>query len=145
MRIPRLRASPRHGGAERCCRYTYTRIRRGGAPSGAAGFIANNQEVKTFHYVRLFTLFNMEMSPVFPFCVPVTAGIVFVFMGNPKISTKCESPIIGGDSACPPRTAPALCDGVVVPSLELSLQWGAPKRWERKHCRSPQGVRMIDG
>jgi len=24
------------------------------------------------------------MSPVFPFCVPVAAGIVFVFMGNPQ-------------------------------------------------------------
>ena len=24
-------------------------------------------------------------------------------MGNPKISTNCESPIIGGDSACPPE------------------------------------------
>ena len=25
------------------------------------------------------------------------------FMGNPKISTNCESPGIGGDSACPPE------------------------------------------
>ena len=24
-------------------------------------------------------------------------------MGNPKISTNCESPVIGGDSACPPE------------------------------------------
>ena len=23
-------------------------------------------------------------------------------MGNPKISTNCESPVIGGDRACPP-------------------------------------------
>gem|GEM_PF-3447112 len=29
----------------------------------------------------------MEMLLVFPFCVPVAAGIVFVFMGKPKIST----------------------------------------------------------
>jgi len=48
-----------------------------------------------------------------------------IFMGNPKISINCESPIIGGDSACPPpKTAPVLCDGVVVPSRELSLQRG---------------------
>ncbi len=33
----------------------------------------------------------MEMSPVFPFCVPVAAGIVFVFMGNPL---KSRYPIV---------------------------------------------------
>ncbi len=60
-RNTRLRASPRHGGAVRYLQiYLPTLIRRGGAPSGAAGFIANNQEVKTFHYVRLSTLFLWE-------------------------------------------------------------------------------------
>jgi len=24
-------------------------------------------------------------------------------MGNPEFSTNCESPVIGGDSACPPE------------------------------------------
>ncbi len=39
MRVPRLRASPRHGGA-RTVFYLYVMIRRGGVPSGAAAFIA---------------------------------------------------------------------------------------------------------
>jgi hypothetical protein len=33
--------------------------------------------------MRINQDFNMGMSPVFPFCVPVAAGIVFVFMVNP--------------------------------------------------------------
>jgi len=57
----------------------------------------------------------MEMSPVFPFCVPVTAGIVFVFMGNPNISTKLRiSYYRRGQYLSPPLTVPALCDGVVI-------------------------------
>ena len=47
-RNPRLRASPGHGGE--CGVYRYivqTLIRRGGAPSGEAGFIVNNYEGKT--------------------------------------------------------------------------------------------------
>ncbi len=52
-------------------------------------------------------------------------------MGNFKISTNCESPGIGGDSACPSRTAPELCDGVVLHSLELSNPEGMPQRWGR--------------
>ena len=40
MRVPRLRASPRHGGARNFSAFLLRyRIRRGGAPSGAAGFI----------------------------------------------------------------------------------------------------------
>jgi len=45
----------------------------------------------------------MEMSLVFPFCVPVAAGIVCVFMGNPVVSPRCKAPIYGGDRACPPK------------------------------------------
>jgi len=34
----------------------------------------------------------------------VAYGIMSVFKGNPKISTNCESPVIGADSACHPET-----------------------------------------
>ena len=40
MRIPRLGASPRHGGARKIPSYFYeSSIRRGGVPSGAVEFI----------------------------------------------------------------------------------------------------------
>ena len=46
MMASRLRASPRHGGAVRCLPICLPAlIRCGGAPSGAAGFIASNQEL----------------------------------------------------------------------------------------------------
>jgi hypothetical protein len=38
-----------------------------------------------------------------------------------------------------PRTAPSLCDGVVVPSPELSLQWGCHSGGGGDiTCRSPK-------
>jgi len=44
--VPRLRASPRHGGQCGVLQiYLQILIRRGGPQSGAAGFIANNLEV----------------------------------------------------------------------------------------------------
>ncbi len=66
MRAPRLRASPRHGGAVRCLQICIqTLIRRGGAPSGAAGFIANIYEEYTFHYSHLVNVFSWEILTIF--------------------------------------------------------------------------------
>ncbi len=66
MRAPRLRASPRHGGAVRCLQICLlTLIRRGGAPSGAAGFITNNYEELTIHYSHLFNLISWEILTLF--------------------------------------------------------------------------------
>ncbi len=62
---------------------------------------------------------------------------------KPKILTNRESPVIGGDSACPPNR-PALCDCVVVPSFELSLR-GMPWRRGRRHYMPypPSALRRI--
>ena len=46
-------------------------------------------------------------------------------MGNPQVSKKYNAPGYGGGPCLSPRTAPALCDGVVVPSPEQSLQGDA--------------------
>ena len=40
------------------------------------------------------------------------------------VSTNCEAPVYGGDSAC--LHAPAISDGVILPSPGLSLMGGAP-------------------
>jgi len=70
----------------------------------------------------------------------VAPGIMSVFMGNPKISTNCESPIIGGIVPVP-RTALVLRDGVVFPSLELSLQRGCHSGGGVGiTCRNPRSV-----
>ena len=73
-------------------------IRRGGVPSGAAQVIA------------------MGLA------LPKSTGVELFFMGNPEFSTNCKATVYGGDSACPPETAPSLCDCVVLPCLSLSLQ-----------------------
>jgi hypothetical protein len=63
-RIPRIRASPRHGGAVRCLHiYVQILIRRGGAPSGAAGFIANNYCIACSVHQDL-RITNMKMPPL---------------------------------------------------------------------------------
>ena len=63
---PRLRASPRHGGAVRCLQiYVQTLIRRGGAPSGAVGFIANNQKSKPSTMHICLILFSGEILTIF--------------------------------------------------------------------------------
>jgi len=66
------------------CKYTYRHRSAAGAPRrgqrGSSQIIWNYKHSIT--HISLVQ-FNMEMSPVFPFCVPVAAGIVFVFMGNP--------------------------------------------------------------
>ena len=68
--------------------------------------------------------------------------LIFYKKIKPKILTNCQSLGIGGDSACP-RTAPALCDGVVLPSLELSLQRGCHSGGGRRDLRpvAPKGLR----
>jgi len=49
--------------------------------------------------------------------------------------------LVSGDSARPPRTAPALCDEVELPSLESSLQRGGRSGGGRGiTCRSFQGT-----
>jgi len=55
--------------------------RRGGVPSGAAQVITGTG--LDLPEITEIVQFNMEMSLVFPFCVPAAAGIMSVFMGNP--------------------------------------------------------------
>ena len=43
--VPRIRASPRHGGARQFLEFFSHLNRRGGAPSGAAAFIATINNV----------------------------------------------------------------------------------------------------
>jgi len=90
------------------------------------------QRIGLYSNKSLVLNYNMEMSPVFPFCVPVAAGIVFVFMGNPKISTNYESPGIGGDRACPPE--PLLRFAMVFKYLLWNYRSeGMPQRRGRRH------------
>jgi hypothetical protein len=53
MRVPRLRASPRHGGAKSFSAFLLRYlIRRGGAPSGAAEFIVMKIESGVLVYLN---------------------------------------------------------------------------------------------
>jgi hypothetical protein len=56
---------------------------------------------------------------------------IFRSSSDPKSLTYCQSPF-GRGQYLSRRTAPALCDCVVVPSLELSLR-GMPQRRGRRH------------
>ena len=105
MRAPRasglLRVTAGQCGV---CRYPCRHQSAAGAPRrgrrGSSHIIMKNKHSIT--HICL-TRFNMEMFPVFPLCVPVAPGSMSVCMGNPNISPQCQSPGIGGDSACPPE------------------------------------------
>jgi len=82
MSAPRLRA-PR--GARRG-NYLFSDWQVIDAPRGRPAFGGashHNVGIDSFlsYWIREF---NMEMSSKIPFCVPVAAGIVSVFMGNPR-------------------------------------------------------------
>ena len=88
--------------------------------------------------ITVIVEFNMEMPLVFPFCGPVAAGIVFVFMGNPKFASNCKAPVSEGTMPIPPNRPCALrlChitfSGVIAPG-------GVPqRRGAEALCRSPQ-------
>jgi hypothetical protein len=67
-----------------------------------------------------------------------------MFSRNPKFSTNYKATIFGGDSACPPEPPPALCDCVVLPSLELSFQWGCHAAGvEAFHAVASRALRKI--
>ena len=101
MRVPRLRASPRYGGAERFPGFFQSMIllliRRGGVPSGAAQVIAGAG-----------------------LALPDSTGIVQLSWETLRFQ-QLANHLVSEGTVPVPRTLPALCDGVVLPSLELSL------------------------
>ena len=93
-------ASPRHGGAVRCLQICLqTLIRRGGAPSGAAGFIANNKRYK--HSITRICLIQISWEIIMnnvpggfaPAPVASPATMPVEIRGNLNIRYSCK---IGG-------------------------------------------------
>ena len=96
-RIPRLRASPRHGGAVRCCKF-YDTIRRGAPRRGRRG---SSQIIKRYKHS--------------------TTHICLLYSHGKSLDfKKLQINYVSEGTVPVPRTAPALCDWVVLPSLGLS-------------------------
>ena len=104
--VPRLKASPRHGGARRFQHFFSHLNRRGGAPSGTAAFIA---------------MLNDDPSLII--------SIIMIFMGNPLLSLFVyslrqlgELPSLSPRGSSPGEHSldPLFFRGIFQPYLELS-------------------------
>ena len=85
MRVTRIRASPRHGGAVRCLQICLQAlIRRRGAPSGAAGFIGFHLCRRLLQALRLMGLLARDaLLPVFLIRRELDEGRLVPAFGGP--------------------------------------------------------------